>query len=88
MNFTWSATPHTVVQALFFSSQKKCVFTSEDVGNSDPYALGIAMDAMEAFKFIGQPEGELALAQAAVYLATAPKSNSIIYRIRKSKRSG
>lgn len=52
-------------------------FASEDVGNADPYALSIAMDAMEAFKFIGQPEGELALAQAAVYLATAPKSNSI-----------
>jgi putative ATPase len=52
-------------------------FASEDVGNADPYALSVAMDAMEAFKFIGQPEGELALAQAAVYLATAPKSNSI-----------
>jgi len=52
-------------------------FASEDVGNADPYALSVAMDAMEAFKFIGRPEGELALAQAAVYLATAPKSNSI-----------
>jgi len=52
-------------------------FASEDVGNADPYALSVAMDAMEAFKFIGQPEGELALAQAAVYLSTAPKSNSI-----------
>ena len=58
-------------------------FASEDVGNADPRALGIAMDAMEAFKFIGRPEGELALAQAAVYLATAPKSNSI-YRAYKS----
>ncbi|OQW96532.1 MAG: AAA family ATPase, partial [Desulfobacteraceae bacterium A6] len=52
-------------------------FASEDIGNADPYALSVAVDAMEAFKFIGQPEGELALAQAAVYLATAPKSNSI-----------
>jgi putative ATPase len=58
-------------------------FASEDVGNADPRALGITMDAMEAFKFIGRPEGELALAQAAVYLATAPKSNSI-YRAYKS----
>ncbi len=52
-------------------------FASEDVGNADPQALGIALDAMEAFKFIGRPEGDLALAQAAVYLATAPKSNSL-----------
>ena len=51
-------------------------FASEDIGNADPQALGIAMNAMEAFRFLGHPEGELALAQAAVYLATAPKSNS------------
>jgi putative ATPase len=52
-------------------------FASEDVGNADPQALGVAMNAMEAFRFLGHPEGELALAQAAVYLATAPKSNRI-----------
>ncbi|MBW1985400.1 MAG: replication-associated recombination protein A [Deltaproteobacteria bacterium] len=52
-------------------------FASEDIGNADPAALQIALNAMEAFRFLGQPEGELALAQAAVYLATAPKSNSI-----------
>ncbi len=52
-------------------------FASEDIGNADPYALQITMAAMEAFRFIGPPEGELALAQAAVYLATASKSNSI-----------
>ncbi len=52
-------------------------FASEDVGNADPYALGVAMQAVEAFRFLGQPEGELALAQAAVYLATAPKSNAL-----------
>jgi putative ATPase len=52
-------------------------FASEDVGNADPYALGVAMQAVEAFRFLGHPEGELALAQAAVYLATAPKSNSL-----------
>ncbi|MFC1828501.1 replication-associated recombination protein A [Thermodesulfobacteriota bacterium] len=52
-------------------------FASEDVGNADPHALGIALNAMEAFRFLGHPEGELALAQAVVYLATAPKSNSI-----------
>jgi putative ATPase len=52
-------------------------FASEDVGNADPQALRIALDAMQAFHFIGRPEGDLALAQAAVYLATAPKSNRI-----------
>ncbi len=52
-------------------------FASEDIGNADPRALSVAMDAMEAFRFIGAPEGELALAQAALYLATAPKSNSV-----------
>jgi putative ATPase len=52
-------------------------FASEDIGNADPRALNITMSAMEAFKFLGHPEGDLALAQAAVYLATAPKSNSI-----------
>ena len=52
-------------------------FASEDIGNADPQALTITMSAMEAFKFLGHPEGELALAQAAVYLATAHKSNRI-----------
>ena len=52
-------------------------FASEDIGIADPQALGVALNAMEAFRFLGSPEGELALAQAAVYLATAPKSNRI-----------
>ncbi len=52
-------------------------FASEDIGNADPMALTVAMAAMQAFHFIGLPEGELSLAQAAVYLATAPKSNAI-----------
>ena len=52
-------------------------FASEDIGNADPRALTIAVSAMQAFHFIGLPEGELALAQAAVYLATAQKSNSL-----------
>jgi putative ATPase len=52
-------------------------FASEDVGNADPQALQVAIAAMEAFRFIGLPEGNLALAQAAIYLATAPKSNAL-----------
>ena len=60
-------------------------FASEDVGNADSNALEVALNAMEAFRFLGHPEGELALAQAAVYLATAPKSNSIYSAFRKIK---
>ena len=52
-------------------------FASEDVGMADPQALVIAMSAQQAVHFIGMPEGNLALAEAAVYLATAPKSNSL-----------
>lgn len=50
---------------------------TEDIGMADPQALTIAMSAQQAVHFIGMPEGCLALAEAAVYLATAPKSNSI-----------
>ncbi len=57
-------------------------FASEDIGNADPFALTVAMNAMEAFRFLGHPEGDLSLVQAATYLATAPKSNSL-YRAHK-----
>ena len=60
-------------------------FASEDIGNADPQALIIAVAAQQAFHFIGLPEGELALAQAAVYLATAPKSNSLYVGYGKVK---
>lgn len=52
-------------------------FAVEDIGNADPQALQVTVAAKEAYHFLGSPEGELALAQAVVYLATAPKSNSI-----------
>lgn len=50
---------------------------SEDVGLADPNALRLALAARDAVQFLGQPEGELALAEAAVYLALAPKSNAV-----------
>ncbi|MDH5386284.1 MAG: replication-associated recombination protein A [Candidatus Aminicenantes bacterium] len=50
-------------------------FASEDIGLADPQALTIALNAKEAYDFIGSPEGELALAEAVIYLASAPKSN-------------
>jgi putative ATPase len=52
-------------------------FASEDIGNADTNALHVALAAKDAFDFLGHPEGELALAQACVYLACAPKSNAI-----------
>ena len=52
-------------------------FASEDVGLSDPQALRVALAARDAYHALGSPEGELALAEAAVYLATAPKSNRL-----------
>jgi putative ATPase len=61
-------------------------FASEDVGMADPQALQVAVSAMEAFHFIGLPEGCLALAQAAVYLATAPKSNSLYTAYQKVQK--
>ena len=50
---------------------------TEDVGLADPRALSLALAAKDAYHFLGSPEGELALAQATVYLATAPKSNRV-----------
>ena len=52
-------------------------FASEDIGNADPRALSITLAARESYDFLGSPEGDLAIAQAAVYLATAPKSNAV-----------
>jgi putative ATPase len=58
----------------------------EDIGMADPQALVIANAAKDAFDFLGSPEGELALAQAAVYLATAPKSNALYTAYKAATR--
>ncbi len=52
-------------------------FASEDIGNAEPYALTLTISATEAFKFIGPPEGYLALAQAVIYLSLCEKSNAV-----------
>ena len=62
-------------------------FASEDIGLADPQALVQAMAAKEAYDFIGSPEGELALAQAVLYLATAPKSNAVYRAFSAATRS-
>jgi putative ATPase len=61
-------------------------FASEDVGLADPRALEVAVAAKEAVHFIGMPEGELALAEVALYLATAPKSNAVYEAYGRAKR--
>ncbi len=61
-------------------------FASEDIGNADPRALDVALGAHKSYTILGSPEGELALAQAAVYLAWAPKSNSIYRAFNRAKQ--
>ena len=60
-----------------YISRRLVRMASEDIGNADPRALRITLDAAECYERLGTPEGELALAQAAVYLAVAPKSNAV-----------
>lgn len=52
-------------------------FATEDVGLADPYALTLTLNAKDTYHFLGSPEGELAIAEAVVYMACAPKSNSL-----------
>ena len=75
-----------------FICRRMIRFASEDVGLADPHALQVALAAFEAWQKVGPPEGELALAEAAAYLASVPKSNAL-YLAEKSvkqeiKRSG
>lgn len=68
-------------------------FASEDVGNADPQALTLTLSARDSYHLLGSPEGELAIAQAVIYLATAPKSNATysalndVYRTIKNSGS-
>ena len=59
-----------------FIARRMIIFASEDVGNADPQALVVATSAAQALEWVGLPEAQYNLAQAAIYLATAPKSNS------------
>ncbi|MDM8523188.1 replication-associated recombination protein A [Desulfococcaceae bacterium HSG8] len=83
----WLARMLSAGEDPLYVARRMVRFASEDVGNADPQALRITLNAAEAFKFLGPPEGELALAQAAVYLATAPKSNSIYAAYGKVKEA-
>jgi putative ATPase len=60
-------------------------FASEDIGNADPRALQVAISSMQAVHFLGMPEADTAVAQCVLYLATAPKSNSVYSAIKSAK---
>jgi putative ATPase len=61
-----------------FLARRMVIFASEDVGNADPQALQVAVAAAQALEHVGLPEARLNLAQAAIYLARAPKSNAVL----------
>ena len=71
----WLARMLSAGEDPLYIARRMIRFASEDVGNAAPGALQITLAAAESYRTLGSPEGELALAQAAVYLATAPKSN-------------
>jgi len=73
----WLARMLEAGESPLYIARRLVRFASEDIGMADPQALVIAMAAQQAVHFIGMPEGNLALAEAAVYLATAPKSDSL-----------
>jgi putative ATPase len=73
----WLARMLEAGEDVLYVARRLVRFASEDVGNADPQALTVAVAAKEAAHFLGLPEANTALAQAAIYLATAPKSNAV-----------
>jgi len=69
-----------------FIARRVVRMASEDIGLADPQALVVANAAKDAYEFLGSPEGELALAQAVVYVATAPKSNALYKAYKEAAR--
>jgi putative ATPase len=70
-----------------FLARRIVRMASEDIGMADPTALLVANAAKETYDFLGSPEGELALAQAVIHMATAPKSNAAYMAFGKAKRA-
>ena len=69
-----------------FVARRMCIAASEDVGNADPMALVVATNAWQACEFIGMPEARIILAQAATYIACAPKSNASYLAIKAATK--
>ncbi len=70
----------------FYIARRMVRVASEDIGNADPRALQVSLNAWEALERLGSPEGELALAHAVVYLACAPKSNAVYTAAKAAQR--
>jgi putative ATPase len=70
-----------------FLARRIVRMASEDIGMADPQALVVANAAKDAYHFLGSPEGELAIAQAVIYVATAPKSNAAYVAYGRAKRA-
>jgi putative ATPase len=69
-----------------YVARRMIVLASEDIGNADPRALQVAVAAAQAVEHVGLPEAQLNLAQAAIYLARAPKSNSVITALKEAQK--
>jgi putative ATPase len=69
-----------------FIARRMVILASEDIGNADPQALVVAVAAAQAVEHVGLPEAQLNLAQAAIYLALAPKSNAVIVAIGEARK--
>ncbi|HEY4748376.1 MAG TPA: replication-associated recombination protein A, partial [Steroidobacteraceae bacterium] len=70
-----------------FLLRRMVIFAAEDIGNADPRALSVAVDALRAFELVGLPEGVLPMTQAAVFLATCPKSNSTLTTYSNARKA-
>ena len=81
----WAARMITGGEDPRFVLRRLVVVASEDVGNADPHALPMAIAARDAYEFLGQPEGEIAIGQLVAYLASAPKSNRAHVAFKKAK---
>jgi putative ATPase len=69
-----------------YIARRMIVLASEDIGNADPRALQVAVAAAQAVEHVGLPEAQLNLAQAAIYLARAPKSNAVITALKEAQK--
>lgn len=82
----WFGRMLTAGEEPLYIARRLIRFASEDIGNADPQALNLAINARQAYHLLGSPEGELALAQLVVYLATAPKSNAVYAAYNRVKQ--
>ena len=78
----------TAARTRSYIARRLVRFAVEDIGMADPNALTQALAAWETYDRLGSPEGELAIAQAVIYLGTAPKSNAVYVAFGAAKRVG